>query len=198
MIVPRIRKLLVGATVALAAALSLSSSAVSATTLDGAAERSPLVITTRADTMTRFAQVTAAEAAGYALASVTSPIEHWLNRAYFNDGDILDPARPEGLVYLETGHGLRLVAAMFVMDRAGQTPPVVRGATWHHHVWCQGTGGIGIPLPGKACPPGTSLQTGPEMLHVWMPGIDIPAFATSMAPSVVCHLGISDQYNGIF
>ena len=192
---PLFRTLIVWA-VALVATLALPSAG--ATTLSRALETSPLVVTTRADSMNRFADVTAAEAAGYVVSSVTTPIEHWLNPRYFDDGHILDPERPEGLVYLETGHGLRLVAAMFVMDRTGERPPVVRGATWHDHTWCQGPGGIGIPLPGKPCPPGTSSQRGPEMLHVWMPGVSVPVFATSMAPSVICHLGTrGDPFSAI-
>ncbi len=148
---------------------------------------SPLVVATRA-AAARYGDPLVAGAAGYRPAAVSNHIEHWLNPALTHGGPVLDPQRPQGLVYLETGHGLRLVAALFVLDHAGQALPRVAGATWHHHTWCQGAGGIGFPLPGRPCPPGTSLTVGPDMLHVWMAGVPIAPFSTDMTPRVVCLL----------
>lgn len=147
-----------------------------------------LVSSTRAS-VTRFEALSAAEAAGYELASVTGPVQHWLNPAYLADGHPADPWRPAGLVYADTGHGLRLAAAMFVLSAPGVPDPPIPGAVWHHHTWCQGAGGIGVPLPGGPCPPGTQVQTTPDMLHVWFPWVGIPVFATTMTPTEVCHLG---------
>jgi hypothetical protein len=147
---------------------------------------SPLIAATRA-AVAPFADPAVATAAGYRVASAGNGIEHWLDPAWAQ-GPILDPQRPQGLVYLETGHGLRLVAALFVLDHAGQADPQVSGATWHHHTWCQGPAGIGFPLPGGPCPPGTSLQVGPDMLHVWLADVPISPFTTDMTPRVVCLL----------
>ena len=151
------------------------------------AQASPLVAATRA-AVARYADPLVAEAAGYRPASVSNRIEHWLDPALTHDGPVLDPQRPQGLVYLETSQGLRLVAALFVLDQADQALPHVAGATWHHHTWCQGTGGIGFPLPGRPCPAGTSLTVGPDMLHVWMAEVPIAPFTTDMTPRVVCLL----------
>jgi hypothetical protein len=135
-----------------------------------------------------FDDAGAALRAGYVPSSVSGPVEHWLNEGLLRHGATLDPKHPEGLVYIDTGHGLRLVAAMFMLHHVGQPVPVVPGAIWHHHNWCQGVGGIGIPLPGGPCPPGTTTHVGPEMLHVWMADVAIPVFATNMMPAVVCRL----------
>jgi hypothetical protein len=150
-------------------------------------EAARLVATTRA-AVVRFDDPAAAGAAGYQVASVSGPVQHWLNPAYLGDGAPLDPRRPAGLVYLQTGTGLRLMAAMFVLARPGEPDPATPGARWHHHTWCQGAGGVGVPLPGQPCPGGTSPQATPDMLHVWLPWVGVPAFATSMTPNAACRL----------
>jgi hypothetical protein len=148
---------------------------------------SPLVVATRL-AVARFANPAVAQEAGYQAASVTNGVEHWLNPGLAHHGPVLDPERPQGLVYVETGHGLRLAAALFVLDHAGQLPPAVAGATWHQHSWCQGVGGIGFPLPGGPCPPGTAVQVGPDMLHVWLANVPVEPFTTDMTPRLVCLL----------
>jgi hypothetical protein len=155
-----------------------------------APEAAQLIAATRR-AVVPFQDPKVAERAGYVPASVSGPIEHWVDQRLVTDGVRLDPQHPAGLVYVDTGHGLRLVAAMFILDRVGQAEPAVPGATWHHHTWCQGTGGIGIPLPGGPCPPGTSLQVGPEMLHVWLADVALDPFAADMTPAVVCRLATS-------
>ncbi|MDQ6616378.1 MAG: hypothetical protein M3083_16970 [Actinomycetota bacterium] len=147
----------------------------------------PLVSSTR-QAVAQYADPVVAGAAGYQPASVSNRVEHWLNPALSRHGPVLNPRRPQGLVYVETGHGLLLVAALFVLDHPGQRPPRVPGAAWHHHRWCQGDGGIGFPLPGAPCPPGTSLRVGPDMLHVWMANVRIDPFASDMTPRLACLL----------
>ena len=160
------------------------------------AQASPLVVATRV-AVARYRDPLVAGAAGYRVTSVSNKVEHWLNPALTHGGPVLDPQRPQGLVYLETGQGLRLVAALFVLDHAGQADPPVAGATWHHHTWCQGPGGIGFPLAGHPCPPGTSFTVGPDMLHVWMAAVPIAPFTTDMTPRVVCLLaGVSPSRTG--
>lgn len=170
---------ILAAVVVAAAGLRSSAPAVSPASL--------LIAATR-HAVASFDDSGAALRAGYVPASVSGPVEHWVNESLLHHGATLDPRHPEALVYVDTGQGLRLVAAMFMLHAVGQPVPVVPGATWHHHNWCQGVGGIGIPLPGGPCPPGTTTHVGPEMLHVWMADVAIPVFATDMAPAVVCRL----------
>lgn len=121
---------------------------------------------------TPYSDADVARRAGYEPQSTTRTVEHWVNPSYFRDGRELDRNRPESLMYVRTADSLRLVAEVFVLDHVGETTPLADGATWHHHSACLGPGGLGVPLPGGPCPPGTALQNTPEMLHVWIDGGD--------------------------
>lgn len=146
-----------------------------------------LIGATRA-AVVRFERPAAAREAGYAVASVAGPVQHWLNAGYLASGHPVDPHRPAGLVYASSGGGLRLVAALFVLSSPGAADPAIPGAVWHHHRYCGGTGGVAEPPPGGPCPPGTQPETTPDMLHVWLAGTGLPPFATAMDPGIVCRL----------
>ncbi len=107
-----------------------------------------------------YVNLSAAKTAGYRPSSPSwRPITHYLNPAYQRDGEILDPARPEALVYANTSEGPVLLGAMYVMPEPGDPGPQIGGCLtqWHAHS-----------LRGWETP---------EMMHVW--SADIPGGAFS-------------------
>jgi hypothetical protein len=98
---------------------------------------------------------------------------HWVNRSYMEDGRVLDPDRPESVLYHpQTGEFL---GVMFLADGWNSGPQFGGPLTvWHYHpatnsdfrCW------IGM-LPvmddtdGQGCRTGTWRDRSPEMLHVW-------------------------------
>src|SRR6266568_4855825 len=66
--------------------------------------------------LARFADLPDALAAGYAPHHHgREAIKHYFNPAYVTDGRVLDPTRPEGLMYAYTDRGPMLVAAVYLM-----------------------------------------------------------------------------------
>ena len=90
------------------------------------------------------------------------------------DGAILDPARPEALVYAGASGESRLLAAMYVMPRAGIAGPCIGSSLtqWHAHTnlcFDRSTRAVvGSVGPRRSCPPGAVNRVTPEMLHVWV------------------------------
>lgn len=113
---------------------------------------------------------------------------HYVNRKFLFDDGLLDPTRPEFLMYYDTSLGKRLVGFMFYVKRARAHGPQVGGplTTWHFHVWSSphcfigGLHAIGVPNAKGACERGRPASRSPEMLHVWL--VDHPSgpFATRM------------------
>jgi hypothetical protein len=118
------------------------------------------------------------------------PSTHWMNDAYVKAGYVMDPHRPQGLVYANTKHGPVLIGAMFQMPRIGQFGPDPGGplTAWHQHEnICVTPLGFEFSLmtPFAICPLGAINITAAPMLHVWI--VDNPggAFAVDIDPSVV-------------
>jgi hypothetical protein len=89
-----------------------------------------------AATLAKYADVDAAVADGYrAPRNPRSPRRHYLNRSLARDGEVLDPARPEGLVYYEVeGHEPVLLGAFFVAPPDVEAPrPAGDRVVWHSH-----------------------------------------------------------------
>jgi hypothetical protein len=130
--------------------------------------------------LTRFADLRDARRAGYAPHErVRRPLKHYFNAAYVTDGRVLDPTRPEGLWYAHTDRGPVLVAAVYMMNRAGEPGREVGGCLthWHvHHELCSrdpAKGLIsGVRTRSGRCPPGQVAWAAPPFLHVWT--IDFP------------------------
>ena len=103
----------------------------------------------------KYVDLSAAEADGYQPSSPSwRPITHYLNSGYHRDGEILDPNRPEALVYANTSEGTFLLGAMYLMSEPGDSGPPIGGCLteWHaHSLWGWET---------------------PEMMHVW--SVDVP------------------------
>jgi hypothetical protein len=102
-------------------------------------------------------------------------VEHYVNRAFMEDDVMLDPDRPESLVFDTTVTPKKLVAAMY-MAKPGITldgVPDIGGplTQWHiHNTLCftaEGKVG-GLTQPDGSCK--APLFKGPEtpMIHVWI------------------------------
>jgi hypothetical protein len=127
-------------------------------------------------------------AAGYEL--MFSDEVHYVNREFAFDDAVLDPQRPEFLMYYDTAYGKRLVGFMFYVARLRDRGEQIGGplTTWHFHVWnspqCLVKGLLAVAVPNRSgeCMPGRGLPLlrSPEMLHVCL--IDHPEgpFATRM------------------
>jgi hypothetical protein len=114
---------------------------------------------------------------------------HFRNKAFLLDSEILDPDRPEYLMYFPTlGGKTELVAFMFVTSDRSQWGPQLGGplTVWHYHVWrkkqCVDREVISLGFVGanEKCEKGVGGHRSLEMMHVWL--IDHPQgpFATSM------------------
>jgi hypothetical protein len=98
---------------------------------------------------------------------------HFHNETYNQDGKLLDPERPEDLMYLKHDDGsLELIGVMFLAP-PGDGPAIGGPLThWHvHNDLCGGPDGVVAKAPDGACPADTYPITF-EMLHVWL--IDAP------------------------
>jgi hypothetical protein len=116
---------------------------------------------------------------------------HWMNQRYVDAGYVMDPARPQGLVYANSKHGPVLIGAMFQMKRLGQFGPDPGGpiTAWHQHEnICITPIGLEFSLmtPFATCPIGAIDISVSPMLHVWI--VDNPKggpFAVDIDPEVV-------------
>jgi hypothetical protein len=147
-----------------------------------------LVDDTRAATA-RFQSITTAAVEGYRSAS-NPPLatDHYVNGAYATDGKVLDPTRPEALMYTLTSHGPILVGVMFLTNNSGEAGPEIGGCLtrWHvHDNLCYAPDTMAISgfttKPGE-CPNGLVHLLPPAALHVWL--LDVPGgpFAEEMNP----------------
>lgn len=113
---------------------------------------------------------------------------HYENRKFILDDHVLDPDRPEFLMYYGTPRGKRLSGFMFYASTPQGRGPQPGGnlTIWHYHIWkqtmcmLQGLISVGIGDDVGTCSYGTPTHRSPEMLHVWL--IDHPngPFTTSM------------------
>lgn len=123
------------------------------------------------------------------------PSQHWSNQAYVDAGYVLDPHRPQGLVYANTKHGPVLLGAMFQMKNLGQFGPDPGGplTAWHQHEnICFTPFGFEFSFmtPLATCPLGAIDISAPPMLHIWI--VDNPKggqFAVDIDDEVVKRIG---------
>jgi hypothetical protein len=131
-----------------------------------------------AEATARFADLDAALAAGYQLPAHAVGVDvHLENKAFKTDGRVLDPQRPEMLVYAISGGRATLLGVVYVMERGGRAGPEPGGpiTRWHAHNLCLTLlpPGFGAVSPFGGCPPLAVAVTIPEMMHVWV--VDNPA-----------------------
>jgi uncharacterized membrane protein len=101
--------------------------------------------------------------------------DHYPNQAYMFDDVLLDPERPEWLVYDDSPNGKVLMALMFFTRTLEEVGPTPAGplAQWHYHPYDDVRCAIkGLWTVGKAddngqCAEGVPVTRTPEMLHVW-------------------------------
>lgn len=126
---------------------------------------------------------------------------HFAHDGYLTDGRILDPERPEFLMYYVTEAGVRLAGFMFYQESHYAHGPQPGGplTIWHYHImrapmcW---HGGLPVdpPSPLGECEVGTPEIRTPEMLHVWFVAHPEGDYATSMGltPELITVLARSE------
>lgn len=119
----------------------------------------------------RFDELAVATAAGYARVDDV----HYVSAAALRDGRVLDPSRPEALMYADRADGPVLLGAMFLAPGTSRGPQIGGPLTrWHYHLFgaavCMIDGGFPVALAGAhdACALGRAAVRSPEMLHVWI------------------------------
>ena len=129
--------------------------------------------------LARFESPSQAYAAGYrSIGDTISVNEHYVNWSYIDDGHILDPTRPESIVYEHRDGRQQAVAAMYALPFGtsfGDVPDVGGSLTqWHVHSDLCLTDNpqqkviLRFTTPDGPCPPGTSKASNTPMLHVWI------------------------------
>src|SRR5262245_5005255 len=126
----------------------------------------------------RYETPSEAMAAGYrSIGDAVTGDEHFVKWSYVDDGHILDPNRPESLVYDWRGGQEKVAAAMYMLPFGSHFTdvPDVGGALtqWHvHNDLCLTNDPMqkivaGLTTAEGGCPPGTSKAGDTPMLHVW-------------------------------
>ena len=152
----------------------------------GERARAEALWTASAAAAERWRDPEAATAAGFRFRDEAGPERrvrflHVPNPAWRTDGRVLDPARPETLVYWNgPGGRLTLVGVMYTAARGAHGPAVGGPITrWHDHESCRDPGTrakLGRPVDG-ACPEGQVYRRSGEMMHVWFTDDLATAFA---------------------
>ena len=141
-----------------------------------------LVLAARA-ALARYADPAVAAADGYHVNGIAGMDFHASNPAYENDDRILDPARPETLVYAVAPDGRPvLMGAMFLMPKIGRPGPTIGGplTMWHAHqhicLSLTPPSLSGVLSPLGTCPVGSiDMPLTAEMIHIWIvPGAPEP------------------------
>jgi hypothetical protein len=122
----------------------------------------------------RYRDVAVAAADGYQVEGIAGNDFHAANPAFKNDGVMLDPTRPENLIYAMGPSGPVLMGVMFETEGLANDPPGLGGATlhWHRHeqvcLSLTPPGIAGLVDPFGHCPVGSlALPTTNSMMHVW-------------------------------
>jgi hypothetical protein len=135
-----------------------------------------LINKTRA-ALVKFSDTAAAEAAGFfSIGDGRTGFEHFVNRAYLVNQNVLDPNEPESLVFKVNPDGTKTLASAMYILPPGKTmadvPDIAGPMTeWHDHQnLCWDDTGVrlaGILVNGQ-CRPGGTFRPTPPMLHVWV------------------------------
>ena len=115
--------------------------------------------------------------------------EHFYNRDFLFDDQILDPDRPEFLMYMDTPRGKLLTGYMYYVRALDEKGPQPGGAiaSWHLHQWgprgyCAERGLLVVARPDAPghCAAGTFVTHSGEMLHVFFIEHPLGPFADAM------------------
>lgn len=141
-----------------------------------------LLLTTRV-ALARYSDPRAAAADGYKVDGLSGLDFHAPNPEFEKDGRVLDPARPETLVYAVAPDGRPvLMGALFQMQELRQPGPMIGGplTVWHAHehicVSLLPLTLTGLLSPLGGCPLGSiDIPMTAEMIHIWIvPGAPQP------------------------
>ena len=166
---------------------------ISAVTPENEAATAQLVEATRAGAA-RFANVQAAYDAGY-VGAVNGPNSHLEHKAFKDDDTVLDPTRPEQLVYAATPEGPLLLGVVYVMPAPERIGPEIGGSLtpWHTHTVCITILPpfiAGLMTPFGTCPFGAANLVMPEMMHVWIVDNPTGQVGDRLDPAVLKARGI--------
>ena len=138
--------------------------------------RAEALLAKTVDRLPQWADPAFAEANGFrSIRDGVTGVEHYLNRTFIEDDVMLDPDKPESLVYDTTVSPKKLVAAMYMATPGTtlDTVPDIGGALtqWHiHNNLCFNTQGqvAGLTQPDGSCR--APLVKGEEipMIHAWI------------------------------
>lgn len=139
----------------------------------------------------RYEDVTVALAAGYVTdGKPTNAVMHYDSEQARKDGNILDPANPESLVYRNTYQGPELLGALFSMGGSGVRGPRFGGCltVWHSHTVCRPPAGPPRPASEGTCPAGTTPRRTGDMIHTWIVPMEGGPYAHRVDDSYRCWL----------
>lgn len=114
---------------------------------------------------------------------------HYYNEEFIFDDALLDPERPEFLMYLDSPQGKVLLGYMFLVRSADEKGPELGGplARWHFHPWApegrcliEGLLPVGRPDENGECAEGDLVMRSAEMLHVYFVDHPLGTFADGM------------------
>ena len=122
----------------------------------------------------RYQDLSVAAADGYRVDGVAGNDFHAGNPAYQSDGLMLDPTRPENLIYGMGPDGPVLLGVMFETEGLRSDPPLTGGAAlhWHRHeqvcfsLTPPGLAGLVDPF-GNCAGGSLAIPTTNSMMHVW-------------------------------
>jgi len=118
-----------------------------------------------------------------------SDTEHYVKREFVFDDKILDPDRPEFLMFRKSPSGDLLLGFMFFTRSLEEHGPQPGGslAPWHYHPWngrgyCAEGGILPVSRPDERgrCAQGMQVSRSAEMLHVWFVDHPLGPYADAM------------------
>jgi hypothetical protein len=152
------------------------------------------------EAVAKYKDLSAAKAAGYfPITNPSYPVVHYLNLAYMNMKDLLNPNTVDSLVYATTPNGPVLVAAMYLMPSAGNGPmPYGCLVQWHAHTNLCMSDTTNIIDGFTPCPPGTHhYGSTPMMTHVWQVPVAGGPLAIDPSDLQVVQAAIMAQQEGL-
>jgi hypothetical protein len=123
-----------------------------------------------------FSDPASLPALGFYNFGVTAPggWDHWINTEWMSDDHILDPTRPESLVYRSTAEGWKLEAAMYFLPPGNDMTTIPHDLAWlpgwhqHPELCLTPDGRYAGQVDGNGnCFSGAPSDL-PPMMHVWI------------------------------
>lgn len=148
----------------------------------------------------KYRNLSAATAAGYfPITNPQYPVVHYLNPAYMNTKDLMNPTTVDSLVYATTPYGPVLVAAMYLMPGPGSGPmPYGCLVQWHQHTNLCTSDTTHQIVGFTPCPAGTfHYGATPMMTHVWQVPVAGGPLAIDPSDLQVVQAAIMAQQQGL-